>query len=238
MVLMEEMKLKFFILCISSFFIIACASNQHLTRHNIYSAEYPGYVLTWIETLPGEPEREIRMLVAENYLRIEETSQQKNFIIFDKQRNLIYEYKNLEANIIKPKLTSRPKNSLPDWVEKWEASHVLERNRSEDNNKAIHYQYSLNSEACYNVVSVKHYLQDVLPLMRAYQTVRSINANKDTALLADKNQACYSAVNFADPNKRYEKGFPIREWSVYGYRRFLVNYKIVKLSSSYFDFEE
>ena len=36
---------------------------------------------------------------------------------------------------------------------------------------------------------------------------------------------CFDAINIIEPNKRFSRGFPYREWGSYGYQRFLKNYK-------------
>ena len=38
-------------------------------------------------------------------------------------------------------------------------------------------------------------------------------------------QECDEAINIFEPTKPLQYGFPFREWSSYGYQRFLVDYK-------------
>lgn len=231
---MKSKKLITWVLFLISILLSSCVSNQPLSGDHVFPTEYPGYILTWLEQQPGEPEHQVRMLITENYLRIEHDSARNDYIIFNKNKNVIYRYtdKNEAPIVISAQLGISQKNSKPHWLEQGEASQALVRKKPEDSSEVMHYRYSLGPSVCYNVVSVNHYLQDVLPLLKAYQELHVVE--QDLSLLEDKNKACYAAINLDDPNKRYEKGFPIREWTAYGYQRFLVDYKMVSLAASNF----
>ncbi|MDX1812734.1 MAG: hypothetical protein R3240_12335, partial [Gammaproteobacteria bacterium] len=88
---------------------------------------------------------------------------------------------------------------------------------------AQHHKMNLNNNACYDVVALKNILQKEAIALQEYYAV--LGAELKRSYMPSEETACFDSVNILDPEKRYSFGFPYREWSAYGYQRFLLNYR-------------
>jgi len=211
-----------------SLFLFACVSNVTKQTKSVEKEEKPenaGYLLMFSENRPHEPEASIRMIITDKFLRIDEGPKSEDFILFNRQSKNIFNVVKEDTSILTIK--SVQKNIEPPFPLRWiiesQTSQALMRSQNSEDTAATHYLYYLNDEPCYNLVTINNQLVETLDAMREYNQVLANELKSNYHQL--EGQQCQEAINIFDPNIRLQYGFPLREWSVYGYQRFLVDFK-------------
>lgn len=191
--------------------------------------EFAGDILTFSEIIGDQPETNTRMIVTKNYLRMDDGSDSENFLLFDRLNKIIY---NIVADD-KTVMTMDSQDKKEDanlkppfpilWNVESQTSHALMKTDDQNSASATHYRFKLNQKECYNLVALDHGMDEPLAAMREF---RQALANQlKSQYSQQEGQECYEAVNIFTPINHLHQGFPIREWSVYGYQRFLVDYR-------------
>lgn len=184
-----------------------------------------GMMLVFSEMSAQEPEKDLRMIITDEFLRMDEGPQSQDFLLYDRSKktifNVVAEEKSVMA-INPPESTLKPAFPML-WIVKSQTSHVMMRGQNADGGNATHHQFLLNEARCYDVVTLDGVLDDALVAIKEYR-ITLANELKRNYRRAE-NQTCYEAVNIFDPVNHLQQGFPIREWSEYGYQRFLVDYR-------------
>lgn len=187
--------------------------------------ENAGYMLMFSEKRTFEPEGPVRMIITDKFLRIDEGSNNGDFILFNRQSKSIFNVVKEEKTIlaIKP-VTKTVEPPFPlRWVIESQTSQALMRSQQNNEAAATHFKYMLNDKPCFNLVTINNQLVETLDAMREYNQVLANELKSNYHHLA--GQECQEAIDIFDPNIRFQYGFPLREWSAYGYQRFLVDFQ-------------
>lgn len=211
-----------------SLLLFACVSNikkQAKPEGKMIKPANAGYMLMFTEMRPHEPEASVRMLITDKFLRMDEGPKSEDFILFNRQEKIIFNVVKEDKSIlvIKP-VDKKVEPPYPlRWIIESQTSQALMRSQNNNDAAATHHLYYLNDEPCYNLVTVNNELVETLDAMREYNQVLANELKSN--YLAMEGQQCNEAINIFDPDIRLQYGFPLREWSVYGYQRFLVDFK-------------
>lgn len=187
--------------------------------------ENAGTVLTFKESSAEEPERIARVIITDKFIRMDDGKGSKDFLLFNRAEKLIY---NVVADEDFVMVMGRAKhvtiNVAPlQWQVKSQTSHALMRSHLKDQTSAKHHKLILNGNACYNIVALENILQEESQALAEYHEV--LARELKSSYTAHKDAQCFDAIHILEPKKRFAYGFPYREWSAYGYQRFLVNYQ-------------
>jgi hypothetical protein len=91
--------------------------------------------------------------------------------------------------------------------------------------KPLHYRFSANGEACYDVVAVDGLMPDVVEAMKAFKDILASDSKVTfNNIPADLQNACDMSMDTFASGRHLKYGFPIQEWSTNGDGRTLVNY--------------
>ncbi|MDH3326365.1 MAG: hypothetical protein OEM38_06585 [Gammaproteobacteria bacterium] len=210
--------------------VIDRKNTAELQKHeNTDKLKFAGDMLSFSEKIGDESETNSRMIVTEGYLRIDDGPKSVDFVLFDRANKVIYnviaEEKSImvidsqdEAHLLKLK------SDFPIlWNVESQTSHALVKNDDQNSASATHYSLKLNQKECYNLVALDQGMDKPLAALREF---RQALANQlMSQYKRQQGQECYEAVNVFTPLNHLHQGFPIREWSIYGYQRFLVDYR-------------
>ena len=205
--------------------LLCVACSAPMTKQNRPLPDPTGDVLFVNEQRPNEGEENLRILVTDNYLRIDNGNDGDDYLLFNLEKMKIFNIVHDDQTILRIGRTDTPTPILPtiEWSVETEDSNALMA-RKEEGNKAIHTKYAINGEPCYSVISVKGLLPSSLSLIKAYRRALASELMTTINNFVDQD-LCYTAINIIEPNRVLESGFPIREWSHSGFQRFLVDYK-------------
>jgi len=203
----------------------ACTVSPEKNTKELPNLEYAGDLLVFSEVMDQREEEMVRMLVTKNYLRIDSGPNAEDYILFDRNKKLIFNVIAEEKSIMQidtEKFDRSPAYKIRWNVESQTSSALM---RSDDNGaaSATYYHLKLNDKSCYNIVTVDKGMEEPLAALKEYR--ESLSHQLKRYYRPDKGQECFEAVNIFTPLHHLHKGFPIREWSAYGYQRFLVDYK-------------
>lgn len=180
------------------------------------AADSEGVLLFFNEKRADSSVQRIRMFVSKNYVHISNVADDTRYQLYRRNEQALYDVDLKNKTIHVTRGVRKPDLEGDILVEETStASQLLE------GEKTTHYQISVNGEPCYNVVSIEEMLPDVVA---ALKEVNGVRAN-DPALQGQlKHGSCEHAMRIHVPAKALEHGFPVRQWSAYGYQLFLVEF--------------
>ncbi|HFE39546.1 MAG TPA: hypothetical protein ENK06_14220 [Gammaproteobacteria bacterium] len=210
-----------------------CASQTVLQKENSQAGQVApitkpanaGYLLRFVETRPEAAERRIRMIITDQYLRIDEGRQAKDFVLFNRKNKTLAHVDNNKVSVSQfDSAAEKIKPNFPlNWFVASQTSHALMKTQEDGKAKAMHYRLYLNDKPCYNLVSIESHLTETLDTLREYNQLLA-NQRKQV-YKAVEGQQCRDAIKIFSPDIRLQYGFPLREWGSDGYQRFLVDVK-------------
>lgn len=208
---------------------MSCAhKNPENNKTNVISPDAKpkgaGTVLTFTEKKRNETESLVRLIITDNFLRIDDGKDSNDYVLFHRKNKIIYNVVEDDKSVmvIRPKLKSYDAIKSIKWEINSQQSNAVMRSEKTSTNSVMHYEIRLDGKKCYNVVSIDNFLSDELNAIKEYR--RSLANELYSNFRPEEGERCYEAINILDPLHHLQFGFPIREWSAYGYQRFLVNY--------------
>ena len=211
---------------------ISCSTLESKVEKKDDKLEFAGDILNFSEVFADQPEENVRMIITNGYLRIDDGPQAEDFILYNRRNKIIYNVVSEEKSImvidsqdaVHDKKSKGVKPAFPIlWNVESQTSNALMRSDDKNSASATHYRLKLNQKECYNLVTVDQGMENPLNAMREFR--QSLAAHLKTQYKPQDGQECYEAVNIFTPINHLHQGFPIREWSIYGYQRFLVNHR-------------
>ncbi|MDX1812424.1 MAG: hypothetical protein R3240_10780, partial [Gammaproteobacteria bacterium] len=105
-----------FIFIFSVFFLSACSHNPAVVKPTKNKpTKNAGTILYFEETLPEEPKSQVRMIITDNYLRLDEGRDSEDFILFDRKKKQIFNVVKSDETVMvmspEPTVNSQP----PEW---------------------------------------------------------------------------------------------------------------------------
>jgi len=168
-----------------------------------------------------------RLIVTSKYMRFDDGEGSADFVLFDRQKHVIYSVNSAEETILavhqkeielnppfELKLTHTKLDNLKD------APTIAGK-------QAQHYQFSTNGERCYDVIAVPGLMPDVVIALREFSELLASDSKVTfNTLPADLLKPCDISMNTFAPGRHLEFGFPIQEWSMNGSGRSLLDYQL------------
>ena len=186
-----------------------------------------GVILMFSEKEPESEVSSSRMLITDDFLRIDDGPGAEDYVIYDRRSRMIMNIVGEDGTVLE--LPYREVDVTLDeplnWEKQEDTSNALPRMTATGENRAIHYKYKVNGHECYDVVAVKDMLPRALQAIREYRQSLAGVAQMPYQNGADNADICDLAINVMEPERVLRDGFPVREWGLGGYQRFLMDYQ-------------
>lgn len=187
----------------------------------------------------------VSMSITPDFLRIDDTEEGKDFVLFDRQKNMIYSVSSENQQIIQIKQT-------PVTIKSPIELQLNEIELKMDNDapliagkKARHYQFFVNDKLCYELISVPDLMTDVVAALKMFKQVLAGQQSETLrSIPGDLQESCDLVRHIFYPQLYLEKGFPIIEkelgqvmnaqGSQINYSRTLINFKEEKVPAERF----
>lgn len=177
------------------------------------------------EQEPGVEPYQTRLIVTKDFMRFDDGEGAVDFVLFDRKKNIIYSTNSGEQTIMSvlPKNKEvKPPFELKQSVKKLGMLKDAPKIQGET---AQHYQFSTNDTLCYEVVSVKGLLPDVVKAMQAFQKILQSDSKMTFHTIpADMHNACDMSMSTFEAGRHLKYGFPIQEWTPDGTGRALIDF--------------
>lgn len=183
-----------------------------------------------------EPETEsvnVRYLVNNKFLRIDNGQSSDDFILFDRNKKEIYSVNRDDQSIlvIKNNEWLAPKY---DFSIK-ENKTVLTKAPKIQGKHVMDYSVSVNKDLCYRIQSVPDVYANEMQAFIEYQKVLSGQQVKLLANTpADMQTPCFLIGQVYNAGDYYRFGLPVHEWHSRGYIKVLRSYKQEKIKQELF----
>ena len=167
---------------------------------------------------------QVRYLFSNNMLRVDDNSDEGDFVLYDDEKRIIYSVNHDDATILIVKNT--------DWdMPKFEFDRNVTWKAIEDAPKfesktVLNYWLSADSTVCTEAQVVEGLLLDEsLMLQRYRQTLSSAQVASLAATPEDMRTPCLLIDKVYNAGSAFEKGFPIQQWHKDGLQRMMTTYK-------------
>lgn len=207
--------------------LAACQQEQDSTAPQDDKTSTGATLLKFVEFEKSVEPYATRLIVTNNYMRFDDGEGSADFVLYDRQKDVIYSVNSSEETIMavhqkevelnppfELKLTHTKLDNLKD------APTIAGK-------QAEHYQFSANGERCYDVIAVPGLMPDVVIALREFSELLASDSKVTFNMLpADLQKPCDISMNTFAPGRHLEFGFPIQEWSMNGSGRSLLDYQL------------
>lgn len=191
-------------------------AQQHATR---------GTQLKYYDSEPGVGSYDTRVLVTDDYMRMDDGVEGGDYVLLDRNTQVIYSVTHERRSILEIRARQPDKVPPPDL-------RLNVRSYSDPAAPRIagkvpmRYELRVDDFVCRNVVTVP----DILPAaLRALGEFRRILAGAHMSNLdktpKEMQDDCFLAYDVFAPERQLQYGFPIQEWDEQGYSRHLLDYQ-------------
>lgn len=168
-----------------------------------------------------------RLIVTSKYMRFDDGEGSEDFVLYDRQKDVIYSVNASDAAIMavhQKQIEINPPFELTLTHAKLDN---LQDAPTIAGKQAQHYQFSANGERCYDVIAVQGLMPDVVVALREFDELLASDSKVTfPSLPADLQKPCDISMNTFAPGRHFEFGFPIQEWSMNGSGRSLLDYQL------------
>lgn len=182
-------------------------------------------LLMFQEQEPGIEPYATRMLINENYVRMDDGVDASDYVLFDRQLQTIYSVSHGNRTILV--VHSKPVEGEPPMELVMDA-HKSEHPESPDvaGVQPVEYALTVNDKACSRVMSVPDFLPEGVEALREFQrTLAGQHAENLPKTPVEMLDPCFVAYQVFAPVRHLQYGFPIQQWDANGTSRALVDYK-------------
>ncbi len=203
--------------------------------------------LLYIEREPGVDDYEVKMLVSDRFIRIDETEEDSGFIVYDDTDKTIYSVSHVDKSVLVIKQHDfsnkiAPVQSFTEYLLLADAPKVAGNNifnyRVFVDNKVKETGES-RKETCMEIQLAEGFLPNVTKLLQNYQKVV---AGQQVKMVDNKvndfQTPCFYVDQVYNEGDYYKKGLPIQEWHSNDRFKALTSYKQINVSSDIFSVPE
>ena len=210
------MKRIVFLLMISVLF--SCAKKEQVDT-----------LVLFMEQEEGVEPYQTRMIVTKNFIRIDDGKGTNSFVLYDRNKNIVYSTNPDEQTIMAVHEKKLKKDQVfePPFKLNYSVNEMPEMKDAPtiDGETAKHYQLITNEKVCYDVVAVKGLMPNVVKALTEFHKHMATDSYVTfNNLPADMHDACEMTATTFKPARQFEFGFPIQEWGKRNYSRSLVDY--------------
>lgn len=180
--------------------------------------------LQFIEQEAGIDPYKTRMIITDDFLRIDDGPKSRDFILYDRKALKISSVSSTNKRVFEIPYREIEAEKPADLV--WQHKEVEASNAPTiENIKPTGHNFSANDETCLQTMSAKGLLEEARLALIEYQSIlageHAANMSKTPAELGTP---CDTALSIFHATDSLKFGFPIIEWDSAGHRRQLENY--------------
>lgn len=181
--------------------------------------------LMFQEQEPGIEPYPTRMLINDDYLRLDDGADSSDYVLFDRQMQTIYSVSHVNRTILV--VQSKPVQGESPIKLDMDAKKAEHPDAPEvAGTQPVEHSLTVNDKACSRVMSVPDFLPEGVEAMREFQRAlagqHAENLPKTPVEMLDP---CFVAYHVFAPVRNLQYGFPIQQWDVDGNSRSLIDYK-------------
>lgn len=191
--------------------------------------------LSFTESSPEGESYPVRMLVNDQFLRIEDGDSRDGFILFDRNAKTVYSVSHMDKTTLVLRAQAVKLDAPKTFVHKVERD--AEKLPDVGGKTVSHRRLFTNDELCFDVYAADGLLPEAVEALREYH--RAL-AGEQAIMQASVPSGFQSACDLAEfvflPARHLEFGFPVRQISRAGVMRQLVDFKVgVPVEKGLFD---
>jgi hypothetical protein len=175
------------------------------------------------QDLPSEEPYITRMLLTDDYLRMDDGEDHGDFALFDRKAGAIYSVSHEDQRILvvpAQPVTVSPPRPLRNDIEEHDAKGAP----AVGGNKVSRYYLFTNGARCMEIFAVQDYYSEVVSVLAEFSKTLAGQHARTIALMPDEIQNdCDMANNVFYPDRHLNKGFPIHQIDFSGRSRMLVD---------------
>ena len=182
----------------------------------------------------GTPVSNMRYLITEDYMRIDEGNESDDFILFDTFENKIYSINHEDQTALE--IDYHPWK-LPNFGFSRKVVNSKMTEAPKVSGKFIQrYQVFGNEKLCTDV----QYIPDVYPeQMKVFAKYQRVLSGQQVVVLdatpSDMQTACFLVDQVYNDGGFYKKGLPVQIWHSRGYARMLIDFKEETVKENLFE---
>lgn len=174
----------------------------------------------------GEEPYKTRILVTPDKMRFDDGEGAGDYLIFDRRQKTIYSVVQESKSVTV--ISARPVDVKPPFDLKLSSKTIddMQDAPAMGGVKPRHHVYLSGEQVCFEVLAVPGFLPAFVEAMQEFNTVL---ANDSAVTLnnlpADMQNGCSLAQSIFAPNRHFEAGFPLQQWSPDGSHSVLLDFK-------------
>jgi len=175
----------------------------------------------------------VRYLVSDKFLRIDNGGLQDDFLLFDRKKKIIFSVNQVDKSIlvINPYKWTPPEFSFSVKIDK----KILDNAPKIAGKKVMDYSAFANDELCHRVQLLPDTYRDEMKAFVEYQNVLSGQQAKIISHTpAEMQTPCFLLDQVYNAGDYYRLGLPVQEWHSRGYVKLLKDYKREKVGDEWF----
>lgn len=207
-------------------------------HYAIASNEIDAVMLVYQEVEQGVDPYVVNYIITDSHIRIEDTSDESGYIIYDIKHNRIRSVSHFDKTILLIPEYERV-SYVPDY--KLDIEYKLMDDAPKISGKSV-YSYRVSaikdnkSQLCMDIQLVPGLLPDEASSLQKFQALVSgqhaLNLNKTPEEFLTP---CYLTGLVFNEGDYYKKGLPIQEWHSNEKKRILIDYRAVKVAADIFE---
>lgn len=181
-------------------------------------------MLLYNVTEPGVDPYQSRIIVSDEFIRIDENSDGNDFVLVDRKKEIVYSVSNDNDAIL---VVKRQPVTIAAPME---LALSVDKNQDKaapqiDGKSVVHYVFKVNGEACNDAMIAEGLLMNTTQALSEYRHILAgQHASTLQSVPADVRNACDMSSHIFHPVRHLQYGLPVQESDYSGYRRSLTDF--------------
>lgn len=168
---------------------------------------------------------ETRMVITNDFMRIDDDDNPRNFVLVDRIKEVVYSVADENDAILV--VNKMPVELQPSVEIKLSEQRVEEENVPRiSGKKTVQYVFEANGVVCYQAVVAEGLLPEATKALQEYLSILAgQHASTIETVPADQVTACDLSMHIFNPGRHLKHGLPVREWDGKSFRRQLIEFE-------------
>ncbi len=189
------------------------------------------------ESEPGIDPYSTRYLLSDDYLRLDDGSDEGDFILFDLKTRVIHSFNHEDKTHLKiePRVIQAIDYALDFKIKKTPMTQAP----AIEGNRRVGYELKANGDTCKHVVSLEGLMPELISVLRDYELVLAEQAKTTLSRVpAAYREPCYMANNYLYVDAYLDGGFPVQVIDYMGKQKKMMSYRPVLKSEQLIQFPQ